>query len=92
MKTIKYILVNETSSENAARAIRDSHLSDIRLNHIVNGNLRNPEARAELIGQLCHLRRHYPNAKILGVGELGDHRVHPSEAMNLLRKEMSDLQ
>ena len=91
MKTIKYILVNETSSENAARAIRDSHLSDIRLNHIVSGNLRNTEARAELIGQLYRLRRHYPDAKILGVGELGDHCVHPCEAMNKLRRKMSDL-
>jgi hypothetical protein len=91
MKTVKYILVNETSSEKAARAIRDSHLSDIRLNHIVSGNLRNPEARAELIGQLCRLRRRYPNAKILGVGELGEHCVHSSEAMNKLRREMSDL-
>ena len=91
MKTIKYILVNETSNEKAARAIRDSHLSDIRLNHIVSGNLRNPKARAELIGQLCCLRRHYPNAKILGVGELGDHCVHPSEAMNEVRRELSDV-
>ena len=91
MKTIKYILVNETSSENAARAIHDCHLSDIRYNHIVSGNLRNPEARAELIGQLCCLRRHYPEAKILGVGELGDHCVHPSEAMNRVRREMSEL-
>ena len=91
MKTVKYILVNETSSENAARAIRYSKLSDIRYHHIVSGNLRNPEARAEIIGQLFRLRMHYPNAKILGVGELGDHCVHPSEAMNKLRRELSGL-
>jgi hypothetical protein len=40
---------------------------------------------------LCRLRRHYPNAKILGVGELGEHCVHPSEAMNELRRELSNL-
>ena len=89
MKTIKYILVNETSSENAVRAIRDCHLPDIGYNHIVEAcNL----SKSELIGQLCRLRRHYPNAKILGISELGEHGVQPNGTMNRVRREMSDLQ
>ena len=88
MKTIKYLLVNETSNEKAARAIRDSKLPDIGFHHIVEaGGL----SRGEVIDQLRSLRKHYPEAKILGVGELGDHCVHPSERMNRLRRELSDL-
>ena len=88
MNTIKYLLVNETSNEKAARAIRDSKLPDIGFHHIVEaGGL----SRGEVIDQLRSLRKHYPEAKILGVGELGDHCVHPSERMNRLRRELSDL-
>ena len=44
-----------------------------------------------LIEELCRLRKLYPKAKILGVSELGEHCVHPSERMNQLRRELSDL-
>ena len=47
--------------------------------------------RQALIKELCHLRNIYPNAKILGDSELGEHRIRPSEAMNSLRRELSDL-
>ena len=47
--------------------------------------------REELIEELCRLRKLYPKAKILGVSELGEHCVHPSERMNQLRKELSEL-
>ena len=47
--------------------------------------------REGLIEELCRLRKLYPKAKILGVSELGEHCVHPSERMNQLRRELSDL-
>ena len=87
MKTIKYILVNETSSENAVRAIRDCHLPDIEYNHIVEAGSLSSE---ELVGQLCRLRRHYPNAKILGISELGEHGVQPSGTMNRVRRGLAE--
>ena len=46
--------------------------------------------REGLIEELCRLRKQYPKAKILGVSELGEHCVHPSERMNLLRRELSE--
>ena len=88
MKLVKYILVNETNSHKAGSAVRDCHLPDIRHHIIVKaGRL----SRGELISRLAGLRRHYPEAKILGLGELGEYRVHPCEAMNGLRREMSEL-
>ena len=46
--------------------------------------------REGLIEELCQLRKQYPKAKILGVSELGEHCVHPSERMNQLRRELSE--
>ena len=46
--------------------------------------------REGLIDELCRLRKQYPKAKILGVSELGEHCVHPSERMNQLRRELSE--
>ena len=46
--------------------------------------------REGLIEELCRLRKLYPKAKILGVSELGEHCVHPSERMNQLRRELSE--
>ena len=92
MYNIKYILVNETGNENAVRAIRNSHVSEFRHHIVVNKPSR---SHGELISELCRLRRHYPEAKILGVSELdvsASHapvRVNPE--MNALRREMSDL-
>ena len=47
--------------------------------------------REGLIEELCRLRKLYPKAKILGGSELGEHCVHPSERMNQLRRELSEL-
>ena len=46
--------------------------------------------REGLIDELCRLRKQYPKAKILGVSELGEHCVQPSERMNQLRRELSE--
>ena len=86
MKPIKYILVNENACQNADRLVRDSFVSDLRQCLVVEPGL----TRGELIGRLVRLRRHHPDAPILGLSELAPHCVHPSEAMNLLRRELSD--
>ena len=98
MKKIEYIFVNETGSETAADAIRSSHVSDLRHHIIVKGtglDFSEGDEHKALLCKLCRLRRHYPNAKILGVSEVNTSstyapiRVNP--AMNALRREMSDL-
>ena len=46
--------------------------------------------REGLIEELCRLRKQYPKAKILGVSELGERCVQPSERMNQLRRVLSE--
>ena len=98
MKHVKYILVNESYSEDAVLAIRNSQVSDFRHSHIVSAaGLTHPE----LIGVLLLARKQWSSAKILGISELGleihDQRIVsfdrlcPSDSMNLLRRELSDL-
>lgn len=101
MKQIKFILVNETGSESAVRAIRNSRVSDFRYCIIVDGRkglsskAQSSKERAALVDELCRLRRQWPEAPILGVSELdASARYAPirvSEAMNQLRLELSNL-
>ncbi len=91
MEKVKYILVNEKSTANRDGGCHAHHLRDIGHYHIVDGDIRHPEERAELVRQLASLRQHYPNAKILGVSEVDGRRIRPSEAMNAIRRELSDL-
>ena len=94
MKTVKYILVNENACQNVDRLVRDSFVSDLRQCVICDAGskfwVQGSKERADLIGRLVRLRRHHPDAPILGLSELAPHCVHPSEAMNLLRRELSD--
>lgn len=51
--------------------------------------------RAALLQLLVHLRKHFPEAKILGVSEIDGRELYckniiVSDAMNVLRKELSD--
>ena len=85
MKQVKYIFVNEKYSQDAARIIRNNNVRDFRYNIVCESKSRN-----ELIKQLVDLRRHYPNAKILGISEIDGKNIRPSEAMNQLRRELSD--
>ena len=98
MKQVKYILVNESYSQDAVLAIRNSRVSDFRHSHIVSAaGLAHPE----LINVLLIARKQWPSAKILGISELGleirdrrivsSGRLCPSDAMNAIRREMSDL-
>ena len=53
------------------------------------------EQRAALIKLLVRLRKHYPDAKILGVSEIDGRELYSkniivSDAMNVLRRELSE--
>ena len=86
MRIINYILINEDESKNVAYAIRNCYLLDIRYHCIIDPKV----SRRQLIKRLVRLRLFHPDAKILGISELGIGCVHPSEAMNQLRKELSE--
>ena len=98
MKHVKYILVNESYTEDVVLAIRNSQVSDFRHSHIVSAaGLTHPE----LIGVLLLARKQWSSAKILGISELGleihdqrivsFNRLCPSDSMNQLRRQLSDL-
>jgi len=128
MRNIKFILVNETRSEDSVykpNARRDRNLGyhyivtsegvvrnpiDIRqvsnfipgqtlvVNNLnkssigihCNGLLTDPAIRAMLIDLLVELRFQFPEAKIMGVSEINGHEIHPRDAMNALRLELSN--
>lgn len=55
----------------------------------------NPESwnlkqRKALFGLLVDLRFEFPEAKIMGVSEINGPEIHPSDAMNTLRLELSN--
>lgn len=61
-----------------------------------NGKLSDRKLRPLLIHLLLDLRKHFPEAKILGVSEIDGRELYckniiVSDAMNVLRREMSDL-
>lgn len=86
MCKINYILI----SENGNHKPNDPRLHDLRHYHIVKGNPSNEASRIKLIEQLVQLRRHHPDAQILSLSEIDGHHIYPSEAMNQLRRELSD--
>ena len=98
MKQVKYILVNESYSQDAVLAIRNSRVSDFRHSHIISAA---GLTRPELINVLVLARKQWPSAKILGISELGlqvsdqrivsNGRICPSDSMNSIRRELSDL-
>ena len=97
---MRYILINETGNESAVNAIRNSHVSEFRHHIVVNApglesQSRGSNERKALIGELCRLRKRWPNAKILGVTEVDTSQSHApvrvSPLMNALRRVLSNL-
>lgn len=96
MKQINYILINETRSTIVVSNINNSPVSNLRLHSIVieaktKWQIPGSKSRSELINKILGLRRHYPEAKILGISEIDGRYIHPSDAMNQLRFELSSL-
>ena len=86
MKQVNYILVHETVRKNAGCDVTCRTLPHLGYCCFVSS----PD-----IGTLCKLRRHWPEAPILGASELDTSSSHApvrvSAAMNALRRAMSDL-
>lgn len=55
-----------------------------------NGLNTDPAIRATLIDLLIELRMEFPEAKIMGVSEINGPEIHPSDAMNTLRLDLSN--
>lgn len=103
MRNIKYILVNDSGSK--SRACYSSHRFIPHIGQCIEVKApgfnsgfsgQNARFREQLLDELVRLRSHFPNAKILGVSELDVREVRSrnivvSEAMNVLRRELSDL-
>ena len=87
-----------STAQDTVLAIRNSRVSDFRHSHIISAA---GLSRPELISVLLLARKQWPSAKILGISELGleirDQRIissgrHcPSDAMNQIRRALSDL-
>ena len=57
-----------------------------------NGSLEeDPKQREALVELLVDLRSHFPEAKILTTSEIDGKSIRPSDAMNQLRLQLSDL-
>lgn len=67
MKQVKYILVNESYSQDTVLAIRNSRVSDFRHSHIISAA---GLSRPELISVLLLARKQWPSVKILGISEI----------------------
>ena len=57
----------------------------------LNGSLADQSLRPALIELIAELRSHFPEAKILSTSEIDGKSILPSDAMNHLRRELSDL-
>ena len=88
MRNVKYIFINETLSPSPTSDALSSIVSDFRYSHIIDAA---GLSREELIQLLVLARHHYPEAKILGLSEINGRNIRPSDAMNQLRKKLSDL-
>lgn len=90
MQNFKYILVNDAAAKGSVCDSR--HRFFPYIGHCVELNCGN---RSVLIEKLVKLRRHYPDAPILGVSELDTSTSHApirvNPEMNQLRRELSDL-
>ena len=134
MRSIKYILINESLPENSPGVPRIRRDRDRGYHYVVNaaGVVRNPldihqsgtfaavirnlnpfdrrdynafsigiqyngsleedpKQREALVELLIDLRSHFPEAKILTTSEIDGKSILPSDAMNRLRLELSDL-
>ncbi len=88
MKQVNFILIDETGGQEASRHISSCRLPGIKHHIIIKGVGR---SREDLLERVAEKRRHYPEAKILGVQELDVYCVRASEEMNGLRRKLKTL-
>ena len=94
MQEIKYILVNDSAAKSSSVKSEYRHVPPLGNCIVVEAGLWNTEQHQGLISELVRIRRHWPDAKILGLSEVNPTstyapiRVNPQ--MNQLRRELSD--
>ena len=94
MQEIKYILVNDSAAKSGSSKSEYRHVHPLGNCIVVEAGLWNREQHQGLISELVRIRRHWPDAKILGLSEINSTstnspvRVNPR--MNQLRRELSD--
>ena len=100
MHTIKYILVNDAADKSTVCISRHRFIPHIGHCIVCDASSRfqgssDQSERAKLLNELVRLRKHWPEAKILGVSELDTSASHApvrvNPEMNKLRRELSDL-
>ena len=99
MYQIKYIIVNDSAAKGSGCESRHRFIPHIGHCVVCDASSKfqvpGSKKRAALISELCRLRRHWPEAPILGESEVDTSSSHApvrvSPAMNQLRREMSDL-
>ena len=99
MKQVKYILVNETVCKNAHCDV--TYRSVPHLGYCIECfavpefKVQGSRERQALIDELCRLRKHWPEAPILGMSEIDPSASHApvrvNPEMNALRRQLSDL-
>lgn len=97
MKQMNYIIINESNTQTINSDALGSIMPDFRNSHFINAA---GLTRPQLISVLILARKQWPDAKILGISELGLQvrdqqltscgRLCPSDAMNSIRRELSD--
>ena len=88
MYQIKYIIVNDSAAKGSACESRHRFIPHI--GHYIDVKCG---SRTVLIDQLCKLRKHWPETKILGASELDTSASHApvrvNPEMNALRRELN---
>ena len=75
MKQVNYILVNETAHKNSVCDVHHRFVPNIGQCIVVEaGSAQGSKSRTALIQKLIKLRKHYPEAKILGTSVTGHFR------------------
>ena len=94
MKEIKYILINDSVAKSSTVKSEYRHVHPLGNCIVVEPGIGGMEQHQALISELVRMRRHWPDAKILGFSEVNSTstyapiRVNPQ--MNQLRRELSD--
>ena len=94
MYTIKYILVQDAGRKDRAGDARHRFIPHV--GHCLVVEAAGLSDGVKLLDQLVKLRKHWPDAKILGVSELDPSACHApvrvNPWMNALRRELSDME
>ena len=94
VKEIEYIFVNDSDAKSSTVKSEYRHMHPLGNCIVVEPEIWNREQHHVLISELVRMRRHWPDAKILGLSEVNPASTHApvrvNPRMNQLRRELSD--